>query len=308
MISVVIPVYNEEKNVKPLHNELISIFDTLNLPFEIIFINDGSIDGTLDGLKQLHPVRIINFQKCFGQTAAFNAGFKAAKGKTIITMDGDMQNDPHDIPRLLEKFNEGYDVVCGWRNKRKDVFMKRFFSRGARVIRRILLEDNLHDAGCSLRVYKKDALENLDIYGEMHRFIAPILVLRGFKVTEVKINHRPRIHGTTKYDWKRAIKGFVDMVNLWFLYKYRARPLHLFGGLGILIGGAGTFLSIFFFIERVLFAIPLAGRTLPMASLFLVLFGMQLFIMGLLADIMMRNYYNTSKEKSYFIRDSFENQ
>ena len=308
MISVVIPVYNEEKNVKLLHQELVDVLKNYHESFEIIVINDGSTDQTLAELKQLHPLRIINFRKRFGQTAAFDAGFKAVKGDVVVTMDGDLQNDPHDIPNLLKTLAQGYDVVCGWRKKRNDTFAKRFISAGARKFRQFFLEDNIHDAGCSLRAYRREAIENLDIYGEMHRMIASILVLRGFRVAEQPINHRPRTHGATKYNWKRAIKGFVDMLNLWFLYKYRARPLHLFGGLGLLVGGIGGVLTAFFFIERVFFLIPLAGRMLPIAALFLVLFGMQLFIMGLLADILMRNYYSTSREHSYFIRDIIENQ
>lgn len=308
MISIVIPVYNEEKNVAILHQELVNVLRAFQKPFEIIFVNDGSEDTTQHELMKLHPVRIINFRRRFGQTAAFDAGFKAVRGDTIITMDGDLQNDPADIPKLLTKLHEGYDIVCGWRKKRNDSFAKRFVSRGARLLRSIILGDYMHDAGCSLRAYRKEALENLDIYGEMHRFIAPLLALRGFRVTEVEVNHRQRRAGITKYNWKRAVKGFLDMANLWFLHKYRARPLHLLGGLGLCVGGMGAALLGFFFIERVFFGIPLAGRILPIASLFLVLFGMQLFITGLLADVMMRNYYSTSREKSYFIRDSIENQ
>jgi len=308
VISAIIPVYNEEKNVKPLHEELAAVLGSLQMPFEIIFVNDGSTDGTYTELRKLRPVRIIDFRRRFGQTAAFDAGFKTARGDLIVTMDGDLQNDPHDIPKLIEKLNQGYDVVCGWRFARKDTMLKKFFSKGARLIRGTLLNDHLHDAGCSLRVYKKEAIENLDIYGEMHRLIASILVLRGFRVAEEHVNHRPRKYGSTKYNWRRAIKGFVDMVNLWFLYKYRARPLHLFGGLGLLLFMAGSLSTSFFVFERLVWKIPLAGRMLPMGALFLTLFGMQLFILGLLTDIMMRNYYSTSKEKSYFVREDITQQ
>src|SRR3989344_5248134 len=167
MISVVIPVYNEEKNVKLLHQELVDVLKNYHESFEIIVINDGSTDQTLAKLKQLHPLRIINFRKRFGQTAAFDAGFKSAKGDVVVTMDADLQNDPHDIPTLLETLEKGFDVVCGWRKTRQDSFMKRFISAGARGLRQFFLEDNIHDAGCSLRAYRREAVENLDIYGEM---------------------------------------------------------------------------------------------------------------------------------------------
>ncbi len=224
MISIIVPVYNEEKNVRELHKEILEVCQKLNIEFEIIFIDDGSNDNTLNELKKLNPVKIISFTKNFGQTAAFDAGFKAAKGDIIISMDGDLQNDPNDIPRFLEELNKGYDVVVGWRYLRKDNLSKCFISFGARILRRILLNDKFHDAGCSLRVYRKKTIENFDLHSEMHRFIAPILAGRGFKIAEIKTNHRPRKSGKTKYTWSRIIKGFIDMINVWFWKKYRKMP------------------------------------------------------------------------------------
>lgn len=306
MISAIIPVYNEEENVKILHHELLDVLKKLGQMFEIIFVNDGSTDRTRERLMQLRPIRIINFRKRFGQTSAFDAGFKAAKGDVVVTLDGDLQNDPADILKLFAVLQEGYDVVCGWRAHRQDGFSKRFFSYGARMMRRLLLGDRLHDAGCSLRVYRSAALLNLDIYGEMHRLIASILVLRGYRVAEIKVHHRMRRHGKTKYSWRRAIKGFIDMVNLWFLYKYRARPLHIFGAIGIFFFSIGFLLTGYFVFIRLFFGVPLAGRVLPVGALFLVLFGIQLFMTGLLADIAIKNYYSIAREKSYFIKDEIE--
>ena len=307
MISAILPTYNEEKNVRQLHGELVSALRSIGEDFEIIFINDGSTDGTLEELKKCSPVRIVNFRRRFGQTAAFDAGFKAARGETIVTLDADLQNDPADIPRLYEKLTEGHDVVCGWRHERQDPFAKRFFSWGARRLRGFLLGDYIHDSGCSLRAYRREAVQHLDLYGEMHRFITSILMFKGFDIVEIHVRHRPRVHGTTKYGWKRSVKGFIDMVNLWFLYKYRARPLHLFGGAGLFLLVVGSLLTAYFGIARLVFGVPLAGRTLPVASLFLVLFGIQLFVTGLLADIAVKNYYNVAKEKSYLIKEEIVN-
>ena len=228
-ISAVVPVYNEEKNVARLHQELKEALAEIGGFFEIIFVNDGSTDNTLEELKKLKPVKIINFRKNFGQTAAMDAGIKEARGEIVITMDGDGQNDPRDIPLLLEKINEGYDVVSGWRWQRKDKPMKRFLSRGANFLRKFLVSDNIHDSGCSLKAYRKECFDKVDLYGEMHRFIPAILRWRGFKIGEVKVSHRPRSAGETKYDWKRIPKGFLDMTSVWFWRKYSDRPLHLFG-------------------------------------------------------------------------------
>ncbi|OHA05935.1 MAG: hypothetical protein A2934_01890, partial [Candidatus Sungbacteria bacterium RIFCSPLOWO2_01_FULL_47_10] len=287
MLSIVIPVFNEEKNVAELHRELVSALKKNGKggSHEIIFVNDGSTDGTLAELKKLAGVKIISFTTNFGQTPAFDAGFKAAKGDIVVSMDGDLQNDPADIPSLLKKLDEGYDVVCGWRHPRNDSGSKVFVSYGARFLRRILLGDTLHDAGCSLRVYRKHCLEGLDLYSEMHRFIPSILASRGWRVAEIPTHHRARKFGVTKYNWARSIKGFTDMVTLWFWYRFRARPVHLFGGGGLLLFGAGFILAIGVFVARIFFGVSLSDKIWPLVSIFLMLSGIQLFVTGLLADI-----------------------
>jgi len=221
----------------------------------------------------------------------------------VVSMDGDLQNDPADIPSLLKKLDEGYDVVCGWRHPRNDSGSKVFVSYGARFLRRILLGDTLHDAGCSLRVYRKHCLEGLDLYSEMHRFIPSILASRGWRVAEIPTHHRARKFGVTKYNWARSIKGFTDMVTLWFWYRFRARPVHLFGGGGLLLFGAGFILAIGVFVARIFFGVSLSDKIWPLVSIFLMLSGIQLFVTGLLADIAIRNYYSVSKEKNYFVRE-----
>ena len=194
-ISVVVPVYNEEGNVALLHKRVSVVLDKLGYLWEIIFINDGSTDGTLVELKKLSPVKIINFRKNFGQTAALDAGIKAATGEVIVTMDGDNQNDPADIPNLLKKLDEGYDVVSGWRWQRKDSRSKKLISRGARFLRRFFINDGIHDSGCTLKAYRKECFDHFDLYGEIHRFIPGMLKWQGFKVTEIKVNHLPRTSG-----------------------------------------------------------------------------------------------------------------
>ncbi|MFA6512077.1 MAG: glycosyltransferase family 2 protein [Patescibacteria group bacterium] len=303
--SVVIPVHNEEENVIPLHQELLEVLQHLGKAFEIIFIDDGSTDGTFGRLQSLHPVKIIRFRKNFGQTAAMDAGFRAARGNVIITLDGDRQNDPHDIPALLSKLDEGYEVVSGWRWQRKDTHMKHFVSRGANVLRGLLIKDQIHDSGCSLKVYRKECFENLNLFGEMHRFIPAILGWQGFKVGELKVSHRPRIAGKTKYGWKRIVKGFVDMISVWFWRKYSNRPLHLFGSAGLLFISIGTLLGFGLLVGRAFFGLSLANRIWPLLAVFVLLAGIQLFVSGLMADILIKIHFR--EKPSYSVKEVFEN-
>lgn len=298
-VSVVVPLYNEEGNVKELHKQVLAACQVLGKSFEIIFIDDGSKDGTVKDCEGLSPLTLIKFRKNFGQTAAFDAGIKQAQGEVIITMDGDLQNDPKDIGLLLEKMNEGFDVVSGWRFARKDTFMKKFFSRTANILRKILIQDNIHDSGCSLKAYKKECFENVDLFGEMHRFMPAILQFDGYKVGEVKVNHRPRIHGQTKYNWKRAIKGFVDMISIWFWRKYSNRPLHLFGATGMFFSFVGFAILAWMAVEKIFFGMSLAERNWPLVGVFFVMVGIQLFVFGLLADILLKIYYKNRNTMNY---------
>ncbi len=300
--SVVVPVYNEEDNVVPLHAEIKQVMIKLGEPYEIIFVDDGSRDKTFERLNSLSPIKIIRFRKNFGQTAALDAGFKAAKGEIFITMDGDRQNDPTDIPNLLKKIAEGLDVVSGWRYNRKDTSSKKFISRGADFLRKFFINDGIHDSGCTLKAYRRECFEDLTLFGEMHRFIPGVLRWRGFTVTEIKVNHRPRTAGDTKYNWKRILKGLIDMISVWFWRKYSTRPLHLFGGLGVVFGAIGSFMGIYMAIARFLGYISLQNTIWPLVSVFLILVGIQLFISGLLADIAIKTYYN-KKRTTYSIKE-----
>jgi glycosyltransferase involved in cell wall biosynthesis len=306
-LSIVIPLYNEEGNVIELHRRIREACRKLGKTYEIIFVDDGSRDKTVSECQGLSPLKFIRFRRNFGQTAAFDAGIKNSNGKIIVMMDGDLQNDPADIPLLLDEIEKGNDVVSGWRWQRKDSFSKKFFSRGANLLRKILIQDKIHDSGCSLKAYRRECFNEVDLFGEMHRFIPAILEMQGYRVSEVKVSHHPRIHGVTKYNWKRAIKGFVDMISIWFWRKYATRPLHLFGGAGIVFSLFGFAILIWMMIEKMFLGASLSERIWPLVGIFLILVGIQLFVSGLLADILIKNYYKNQNRMNYSIKEISEN-
>lgn len=301
-ISVVVPLYNEEGNAAELHKRIVAACEKLENEYEIIFVDDGSTDGTVAECKDLAPLTLIQLRTNFGQTAAFDAGFKQAKGDVIVTMDGDLQNDPADIGKVLDKMDEGYDIVSGWRHKRKDPLSKKIFSRTADKLRKVLLKDSIHDSGCSLKAYDAKALKSVDLFGEMHRFIPAILELDGYTVGEVKVTHHPRVHGVTKYNWRRSVKGFVDMVSIWFWRKYASRPLHFFGGGGMVLIGGGSLILVWMAVEKVFFDASLSERIWPLMGVFLIMLGVQFFVFGLLADIVIKNHYKMRDRMNYTIK------
>jgi glycosyltransferase involved in cell wall biosynthesis len=301
-VSVVVPLFNEEGNVTELYRRIVEACQKLGKPFEIIFVDDGSSDKTLEEARELSPLTLIEFRRNFGQTAAFDAGFKQSSGEIIITMDGDLQNDPADIPLLLSKLDEGYDVVSGWRAKRKDSLSKKIFSRGANILRKILLHDRIHDSGCSLKAYRRECFEYLDLYGEMHRFIPALLEMQGFRIGEVKVHHHPRTRGTTKYNWKRSIKGLVDMISIWFWNRYSSRPVHLFGGTGLFLLFLGGVILVWMTAEKLFFEAELSEKIWPMMGVFLVMIGVQFFIFGLLADVILKIYYKDHGRMNYSVK------
>ena len=300
-ISFVIPVMNESENVAQLHAEIVSAakksiavlndsVKDVSKQVEIIFVDDGSTDTTVAELKKLSPITIIELRRNFGQTAALDAGIKAASGEYLVTLDGDGQNDPASVPDMFKKLlDEDVDVVCGWRAKRKDSSSKRFISAGARWLRSFLVSDGVHDSGCTLRVYRGDCFNGLTLRGEMHRFIPALLKWRGFKVREMPVNHRARLHGVSKYSMSRTVKGFLDMLALWFFRKYASRPLHFLGGLGLLAFLSGMFLFSFLFVMRLFGMISLSDSIWPLVAVFGMLFGIQMFVSGLLMDLVISN-------------------
>ncbi len=305
-ISVVVPLFNEEGNVEKLHRKINEACQKLNKEFEIIFIDDGSNDDTVKKCVNLSPLKLIKFRRNFGQTAAFDAGFQEAKGKIIVTLDGDLQNDPADIPKLLDKMAEGYDVVSGWRFNRKDSLSKIIFSRGADKLRKFFIHDKIHDSGCSLKAYKKECFDDLELHGEMHRFIPALLEIDGFKVAEVKVSHYPRIHGVTKYNWRRAIKGLIDMMSIWFWRKFANRPLHLFGSTGVFLTLLGGAILFWMLIEKIFLGASLQEKIWPMVGVLFILVGVQLFVSGLLADILVKNYFKVKGSRGYSIKEIIE--
>lgn len=305
-ISVVVPLYNEEGNVAELHREIREVCEAQGYVYEIILVDDGSTDRTLQRALNLSPVKIVRFRRNFGQTAAFDAGIKQAKYRYIVTMDGDLQNDPRDIPKMVVHLEaHDLDVVSGWRKNRRDGFSKRLFSLGAKMLRDVLVKDRINDSGCALKIYRRECFENINLYGEMHRFIPALLQIKGFTVGEMEVNHRPRVSGVSKYNWKRAMKGFVDMISVWFWNKYAVRPLHLLGGAGMVMLGVGALSSLYTFL------LYLGGQNMsntvwPLLSTFFVITGVQLFVSGLLTDMLSKLYYEKSKDKSYIVREIIE--
>ncbi len=297
--SVIIATYNEEQNVEPLYREVKTVMDKITDDYEIIFVDDGSNDSTFSRLEKLNArdakVRVLQFRKNFGQSAAWDAGINFASGNILITLDGDLQNDPADIPKLLKKLDEGYDAVSGWRWKRKDGFSKRLFSRFSKHMRRLIIDDKLHDSGCSLKAYKKECFEDFHLYGELHRYIAEMLALNGFRIGEVKVNHRPRTKGRTKYGLKRIYKGLLDLFLIWFWRKYSGRPLHLFGGLGLLTSFIGAICFCYVIFLKIFSDRDLSNNFLSVLSVFLVIVGVQFFVSGIMSDLLIKNHYRDKK-------------
>jgi len=308
-ISIVVPVYNEEANIALLHEEITGCCRREGYDFEVIFIDDGSTDRTNEIIRHLSPVKYIRFRRNFGQTAAMDAGIKQATGSLIVTMDGDRQNNPADIPAMIRYLKENdLDVVSGWRKNRKDTFMKKFVSRGANVLRKMIINDNIHDSGCSLKVYRKECFDGINLYGEMHRFIPALLTIRGYRIGEMVVSHRPRIGGRTKYNWKRTFKGFIDMLAIRFWSRFSTRPLHLFGTLGILFIFCSLITGIFTFIDFMK-GLGMSETALPVLTTFLFLGGLQMFFTGLISDILMRNYYESGDKPGYYnIREIVNNE
>jgi glycosyltransferase involved in cell wall biosynthesis len=307
-LSIVIPVHNEAENVGRLHQEIVATLAQTTIEAEIIFVDDGSTDDTAGIIKTLHPVKLIVLRKNFGQTSAMDAGIKAAKNDYIITMDGDGQNDPADIPKLIAYLEEhDLDVVSGWRIHRKDAFLKKLTSRGANLLRYVLIHDGIHDSGCTLKVYKRVCFQHIYLYGEMHRFIPAILKIKGFKIGEIPVNHRPRKSGVSKYNWHRTIKGFLDMIGVWFWNKFAMRPLHLLGGSGLmlaffaLLAGLKT---IYEYFEGQ----SLSDTLWPLITIFLAITGFLMIIAGLLADMLAKIYYERTNDAPYAVKEVVENE
>ena len=303
--SVVVPVYNEQGNVEKLNQEIKQVMTSLRQNYEVIYINDGSTDRTIDELKELKRVKIVDLNRNYGQATALDAGFKASQGEIVISMDGDLQNDPRDIPKLLKKLKEeNLDIVCGWRKYRKDKAGIKVLTVVGRMMRRIFIQDQVHDTGCTLRVYRKEAIKSLDIGGEMHRYILALLRWKGFKVGEVVVNHRPRINGKTKYGYSKAVRGFIDLLYIWFIRKYSQRPLHIFGIAGLVSFGLGGLMECKMLYEKLAQGIDLSANAWFPLGFYLMLMGVVFFSFGIVIDLLMKIHLNNSPyERRYHIRE-----
>jgi glycosyltransferase involved in cell wall biosynthesis len=319
-LSLVIPVYNEEENLRPLFSEIKQALDPLDLTYEVIFVDDGSTDGSFTVMQALHQanphVIAIRLRRNHGQTAAFAAGFDHAQGHYILTIDADRQNDPADIPQLLAKIEEGegYDVVNGWRQNRQDsLVLRKIPSYVANRLIARLTRVPLHDRGCSLRLFRAEVIQELNLYGELHRFIPELVNFAGFRMAEVPVNHRPRLAGRSKYGLSRTLRVLLDLVTIVFLRRYTDRPMQLFGAMGILSGGAGTLIGLYLSGLKIMaglrhgwpgfHATQIGDRPLLLLAVLLVIIGVQFLVLGVLAELIVRTYYETQQKPIYHVRD-----
>ena len=307
-LSVVVPFYEEEEAIDAFFDELLGVLDRLPLRSEVIAIDDGSGDHTFERLAAVRArdarVKVIRFRRNFGQTAGLAAGFAHASGAVVVTMDGDLQNDPADIPRLLAKLDEGFDVVSGWRHDRQDDTLTRVLpSRIANGIISSATNVQLHDYGCGIKVYRREITTSLKLYGEMHRFLPAIAGDLGARVTEIPVNHRPRTLGRSKYGLSRTVRVVLDLMTVKFLSDFSTRPIQVFGLLGLLAAGLGGLLMLILGFERIFLGMPLADRPIVLLAILLVVIGMQFITFGLLGEMLARTYHESQGKPIYVIRD-----
>jgi glycosyltransferase involved in cell wall biosynthesis len=288
VISVVVPVHDEERSVEPLYEELRAALDPLDRRWEAVFVDDGSTDASFAALTRLYAssdnVAVVRLRRNFGKAAALAAGFRHAQGDVVVTIDADLQDDPAEIPRLLAKLDEGFDLVSGWKAQRRDPLTRRVPSRVFnRVVGRVS-GLRLHDLNCGLKAYRANVVRTLRIYGELHRFLPVLAHDRGYRVAELPVNHRPRPHGKSRYGVERYFRGFLDFLTVWFMGRYRHRPLHLFGGVGLALGLVGTALLVYLTVVK-LTGEAIGHRPLLTLGVLLVVVGLQFFSLGLLSEL-----------------------
>ena len=304
-LSIVIPVYNEQENVEPLIREINGVVEPLQIPYEIVVVDDGSSDGTFSRLARMHRcernLRVVRLKRNFGQTAAIAAGLRFAGGNVIVLMDGDLQNDPRDIPFLLTELEKGNDLVCGWRIKRQDpLFSRRLPSMIANRLISWTTRVQLHDYGCTLKAMRSDVAKSLRLYGEMHRFIPAIAYERGARVAELKVNHRQRVHGSSKYGIARTLRVILDLLTVKFLVSYSTRPSHVFGLVGLGSGGLGFLIAVHLTVQKFVYQEEIGGRPLLLLAILLIFIGFQFLTMGLLGEMLSRTYHE-SQDKTVFV-------
>ena len=306
-VSLVIPVYNEEDNLAPLYQKIKEVMDSLGRDYEVIFVDDGSQDKSpqiLDSLAQKDPrVKVIHFRRNFGQTAALAAGFEMAQGEVVITLDADLQNDPSDIPRLLEKMEEGYDVVSGWRKDRQDPFLSRTLpSLVANWLISKVTGVELHDYGCTLKAYRREVVKELNLYGELHRFLPALASWMGVKIAEIPVTHHPRRFGKSKYGITRTFRVILDLILVQFLLRYSTRPIRIFGGGGLISLILGMALGLYLSVVKIFFHHRIGNRPLLILAVLLIILGIQLLSLGILGEFLTRIYYEGQNKKPYVIK------
>jgi hypothetical protein len=305
-ISVVSPVYNEEGNLLPLHERLVASLDALKRTFEIIYVDDGSSDGSFAELKSIAAgdarARVVRLRRNFGQTAAIAAGVEHASGTYLVFIDADLQNDPADIPRLLAVIEQGYDVVSGWRKHRQDAASRTLPSRIANGLISSVTGVHLHDYGCTLKVYRADLVKQLQLYGEMHRFIPAYLAQLGAKVAEIPVTHHPRVVGRSKYGTSRIFRVVLDLLTVKFFATYHTRPMHLFGVLGLLCLGAGALVALMMIWQKLDLGVSMIQTPLLPLTVLLALMGFNALFFGLLGELVMRTYYESQNKRPYQVQ------
>jgi dolichol-phosphate mannosyltransferase len=300
VISVVVPVHNEERSVALLVDELDSALQPIGTPWEAIFVDDGSTDGSYAALTRLHAGRsdvvVVRLRRNFGKAAALAAGFAQARGDVIVTIDGDLQDDPAEIPRLLVKLEEGFDLVSGWKTRRRDPLRRRLLSRLFNSVTGWVSGVRLHDMNCGLKAYRTEVVRGLRLYGELHRFIPVLAHHRGFRVAELPVNHRPREHGRSRYGPERYLRGFLDLLSVSFIGRYRYRPLHLFGGLGLALATAGIGVLVYLTVVKIL-GQAIGQRPLLLLGVLLVVVGLQVFSLGLITELITSHHEERASER-----------
>jgi glycosyltransferase involved in cell wall biosynthesis len=307
-LSVVIPVYNEEESLEPLVDELRSALETTGRSYEVIIIDDGSTDGTYPTLLKLfhrdNHMKAVRLKRNFGQTAAVAAGFDYAQGDIIVAMDGDGQNDPKDIPAMLARLEEGFDLVAGWRFPRQDPFWnRRLPSQIANGLISWITGVKLHDYGCTLKVLRHDIAKEVKLYGEMHRFIPAIAFERGARIAEMRVHHRPRRWGVSKYGIARTFRVLLDLLTVKFLLSYATRPLHIFGLIGLASGGLGFLVAVYLTIGKLVYDVPIGGRPLLLLGILLIMIGFQFITKGLLGEMLSRTYHESQGRTTYSVKE-----
>ena len=313
-LSLVIPVYNEEQNLRLLFDDICTALAPLRKTWEVIFVDDGSTDGSLATLRQLaiddpEHVRVVVFRRNFGQTAAITAGIDYSRGDIIVLLDADLQNDPADIPMLLRKLDEGYDVVSGWRKSRKDNAITRNLpSHVANALISAVTGVHLHDYGCTLKAYRREALEGFRLYGEMHRFIPVFAHSIGARIIELPVTHHPRRFGKAKYGLDRTLKVVLDLMTAKFLLSYSNKPMRLFGGGGMVLMFGGSLMLIYLFIRRMIEGVAVLGSPLFQLGVMFLILGVQSILMGLMAELLARTYHESQKKLTYTVRETIPHE